>query len=223
MTVNPEAVASVSILPTRVPLQVGQTAELITTVVGSRGTNLSGRSVTWRTTNAQIASVSPAGVVTAVAEGSATVTATTGGVSGQAAVIVTAPDPGVTRPLLDDETVVSSIRATVSGFVSNLNDALQSRTMEDIRSAYGVALPASDGDYWQTLVQTGDFRDFEVEMLRMFEPESMGDRWRADFDVTLRFRASRGNEETQIAFRSEFLTASGSVEIATLRMRAQQE
>src|SRR5439155_23530059 len=50
-----------------------------------------GQSFTWRSNNTAVATVSAGGLVTAVAAGSATISATSGGITGTAAVTVTAP------------------------------------------------------------------------------------------------------------------------------------
>src|SRR5439155_885632 len=55
----------------------------------ANGTALSGRAVTWATSNAAVATVSASGLVTSVAAGSATITATSEGQSGTSAITVT--------------------------------------------------------------------------------------------------------------------------------------
>jgi Bacterial Ig-like domain (group 2) len=89
---QPMAVASVEITPATVSLQVGATTTLTATPRSSSGAALSGRSVTWSSSNAASASVSD-GVVTAVGPGSATITATSEGRSGSAQVSVAALAP----------------------------------------------------------------------------------------------------------------------------------
>jgi uncharacterized protein YjdB len=82
-------VASVTVAPTTASLTVGQTAQLTATPKDANGTPLSGRAVTWATSNAGVATVSTTGVVTGVAAGTATITATSEGQSGTAAITVT--------------------------------------------------------------------------------------------------------------------------------------
>lgn len=64
----------VSLAQTQLNLIVGNTASLLATVSPSTASN---KSVAWRTSNARIASVNLNGMVTAIANGSATITATT--------------------------------------------------------------------------------------------------------------------------------------------------
>jgi len=90
ITVIPIPVARVTVSPPTVTLSVGATADLIATPRDSAGNALAGRQVVWATTNAAVATVSSAGVVTAVALGSTEVTATSEGKSGTASVTVAA-------------------------------------------------------------------------------------------------------------------------------------
>src|SRR4029077_7741633 len=67
----------------------GQTVQLSATPKDASGGALSGRTVTWATSNAAVASVSGSGLVTGVAAGTATITATSEGQTGTATVTVT--------------------------------------------------------------------------------------------------------------------------------------
>src|SRR6266571_2989223 len=89
ITVTNVPVGSVTVSPAAVSLTVGQTMQLAATPKDANGTALSGRAVTWGTSNAAVATVSASGVVTGVAAGSATITATSEGQSGTAALTVT--------------------------------------------------------------------------------------------------------------------------------------
>jgi len=89
ITVNPPPVASVAVNPATASVQVGQTAQLTATPQDASGNPLSGRVVTWASSNTAIATVNASGLVSAVAAGSATITATSEGKSGSAAVTVT--------------------------------------------------------------------------------------------------------------------------------------
>jgi len=67
---------------------LGATDALSATVRDQNGNIMSGASVSWTSSSAAVASVSASGVVTAVANGSATVTASSGAANGQASVTV---------------------------------------------------------------------------------------------------------------------------------------
>jgi hypothetical protein len=84
--------ASVTVSPASATVTVGQTLQLVATLKDAVGSVLSG-TVSWASSNSAVATVSGSGLVTGVAAGSATVTATSGGVTGSAGVAVTAPPP----------------------------------------------------------------------------------------------------------------------------------
>lgn len=91
--VVPDAVARVEITPLRLDLQPGQTGQLLATTYAADGALLSGRRVTFAVANPTIATVSEAGLVTALVAGNTTVTATSEGRSATANVVVTLSTP----------------------------------------------------------------------------------------------------------------------------------
>ena len=91
VNVSAVPVASIRISPATTTLMTGQTAQLQGDALDNAGNVLPGRQVLWFTSNATIATVSPNGTVTAVAAGSATITATSEGKTGTASVAVTLP------------------------------------------------------------------------------------------------------------------------------------
>ncbi len=86
-------VTTVTVSPGTVSVQVGSTSNLTATVKDQNGNTMSGQTVTWSSDNTNIATVNSSGVVTGVAAGSATITATSSGKSGTSAATVTAPPP----------------------------------------------------------------------------------------------------------------------------------
>jgi uncharacterized protein YjdB len=99
VTVTPAPVASVSVSPSATSVTVGQAVQLTATPRDANGTALTGRVITWGSSNTAVATLSGSGLVSGVAVGSATITATSEGQSGTAAVTVTAaPPPGTTWP-----------------------------------------------------------------------------------------------------------------------------
>jgi uncharacterized protein YjdB len=90
VTVTSVPVASVDVTPSSLSLSVGQTGQLTATPRDAAGNPLSGRVVTWSTSNGGVATVNGSGLVTAQGAGTATVTATSEGQSGSAQVTVTA-------------------------------------------------------------------------------------------------------------------------------------
>lgn len=91
ISVTPVAVASVSVAPAKVDLAPGARTQLSVVCYDAAGKPLDGRATVWASSNASIATVDDAGAVTAIAAGTATITATSEGVSGGAAVSVAIP------------------------------------------------------------------------------------------------------------------------------------
>ena len=89
VTVGPAPVASVSVSPASTSLTTGQTVQLTATPRDASGNALTGRVVTWASSNTTVATVNGSGLVTALTAGSATITATSEGKSGTAMVTVT--------------------------------------------------------------------------------------------------------------------------------------
>jgi trimeric autotransporter adhesin len=89
LTVSAVPVATVTLVPSAATVAVGQTAQLIARVADSTGALLDGRAVTWRSDTPAAVTVDALGVVSAVAAGSARITATAEGRSGSAVVTVT--------------------------------------------------------------------------------------------------------------------------------------
>ena len=83
-------VASVTVNPPTADLQVGQTLELDAVVRDSAGNVLGGRAIVWSSSNGLRATVTANGAVTAHSGGTTTISATSEGMSGTAAVTVTA-------------------------------------------------------------------------------------------------------------------------------------
>ncbi|HMH81391.1 MAG TPA: Ig-like domain-containing protein [Gemmatimonadales bacterium] len=91
---NRAGVAAVTVDPASADVPVGQTVQLTATLRDTAGNPLSGRTVTWQSSDGGVASVSTSGLVLGLAEGAATITATSEGQSGSSAITVTAPPPG---------------------------------------------------------------------------------------------------------------------------------
>ncbi len=79
VTVAPVPVASVALSPASASLFLGQSVQLTATPLDSVGGVLTGRIVTWTSSNPSVATVTASGLVTAAAAGAATITATSEG------------------------------------------------------------------------------------------------------------------------------------------------
>lgn len=87
----PFPVATVAVTPNTSTLQIGGTTALVAVTTDSSGHVVTGRTILWASLNDSVASVSSTGTVTAVAPGQATISATSEGKVGTAAITVMAP------------------------------------------------------------------------------------------------------------------------------------
>jgi Bacterial Ig-like domain (group 2) len=79
LRVNPATVGGIRIAPASLALRVGEAALLKASVQGSRGATLPGVGVEWQSSDPQIASVSPEGVVRGLRFGTVRIAASAGG------------------------------------------------------------------------------------------------------------------------------------------------
>src|SRR6266566_2390624 len=85
---SPPPVASVVVTPQTSTIGPAETVHFSAVPKDAAGNTLSGRTITWSTSDASVAMVSTAGLVTGVAAGSATISATAEGKAGQSAITV---------------------------------------------------------------------------------------------------------------------------------------
>jgi uncharacterized protein YjdB len=122
-------VATVQVAPATANLVVNAVQQFTASAFGVDGAVLTGRAVTWSSTNVSVATVSATGLATGVSPGSATVVATVEGRTATAAVVVTAPPVSTVS--------VTPATATV------ITGATQSLTAT-VRDVAGVVLPGRD-------------------------------------------------------------------------------
>ncbi|MEO8619836.1 MAG: fibronectin type III domain-containing protein [bacterium] len=103
-------VASVTLAPPSASLDVGTTVTLVATMRDAGGTVLTGRVVTFQSSDSGVATFTGLGVVRAIRMGQATITATSEGVSAQALVTVT--DPSITPPTAPTSLVATAVSTT---------------------------------------------------------------------------------------------------------------
>ena len=133
---DPEiAVASVSLSQSAVTLEVGGTSNLTATIQPSNATN---KAVSWSTSNQSVATVNN-GTVTAVAEGTATITATAGGKSATCSVTVNKKVVAVTSVVLDKTEVELEPGETVTLTASVKPDEATGKTVTWTSSDASIA------------------------------------------------------------------------------------
>ncbi len=139
-------VTGVNISPNAVSLQVNRTSTLSATISPA---NASNKNVTWSSNNTAVATVSATGVVTANAQGTATITATTvdGGFTANSSVTVTTVPVGGGTPFVIEAEDLSS----TSG---NFDDAF----------AGGPGLGANITSSGVNYVNSGDWMEYEVNV-----------------------------------------------------------
>jgi len=91
ITVLPPRVASVSVSPGRDTIVLPGSVQLTATPFDENHEPLAGRTVAWNSKSPNVATVNASGLVTGVAAGAATITATSDGQSASAVVVVQAP------------------------------------------------------------------------------------------------------------------------------------
>lgn len=108
------SVTGVSVSPTSISLAVGASSQLTATVSPANATN---NSVNWSSSKTGVATVNASGLVTAVAAGSCTITATTsdGGKTASCAVTVTSASSGSNLALNKVTTVSSTESSSLAG------------------------------------------------------------------------------------------------------------
>jgi hypothetical protein len=91
-------VAAVSVSPSSTSFEVGDSIRLVATAKDAGGAIMGGTTFTWASSDPGVATVNLRGMVKGIADGSAIMTATAQGASGEASVSVTAPAPAPAPP-----------------------------------------------------------------------------------------------------------------------------
>jgi uncharacterized protein YjdB len=88
ITVQLAPVDRIVVTPSNPTVNIGQTVQLTATLYDQRNNVLTGRTVTWLTSDATKATVSSTGLVTALKKGNVNITASSGGKSGSTTVTI---------------------------------------------------------------------------------------------------------------------------------------
>src|SRR2546422_1932529 len=139
-------VASVTVSPATPSLAVGRTLQLAATPTDSAGNPLSGRVVTWATSATSVATVSAAGLVTGVAAGTATITATSEEKGGIATITVSnVPVASLTVSLATAGILVSKTVQLTATPKDAAGNPLSGRVVTWATSATSVATVSATG------------------------------------------------------------------------------
>ena len=96
----PTSPTTVTVSPLTAELDVGETVQLAAVVRDQNSSVMAGATVTWTSSASSVATVDPSGLVTGVAEGTATITASVGDVQGTAEITVVNPVASSDREIL---------------------------------------------------------------------------------------------------------------------------
>jgi CubicO group peptidase (beta-lactamase class C family) len=143
IVVSQPAVALVSIGPDSADVAIRGTRQLAATTRDASGAALSGRAVTWATSNSAVATVNATGLVSALTAGTVTITATSEGRSGTARVRVVAADLAA---IVDSIRQAYNLPALGGAIVTRANGVLAIGVAGTRR--YGVNLPVTINDKW---------------------------------------------------------------------------
>lgn len=145
--VSEREVATVQIVPTTVSVRIGTTVALTAQTSDAEGNLLAGRPIAWSTSNSSIATVSSTGLVTAVAQGAVTISATSENKRiGTAAVTVTLnPVATVAVSPSSDTLAVGTDQALVATLRDASNTVLTGRNIAWSSSNGQVATVSSTG------------------------------------------------------------------------------
>jgi uncharacterized protein YjdB len=151
------AVASVALTPPSNTLIVAQTVQLSAATKDAGGNVLTGRSISWSSSSTAVATVSSAGLVTAVAPGSATIFATSESKSGSATITVTAiPVNAVTVTPPTSTLVVGGTVQLTAATTDAGGHPLTGRTITWVSTTPSVATTSSAGLVTAVAVGTTD-------------------------------------------------------------------
>jgi len=138
-------VATVTVTPATASLFTGATTTLTVSVKDGSGNGLSGRPVSWTTSNAAVATVDGNGTVTAVAAGSAAVTATSEGKSGASQITVLTPVATVAVTPANAVLLIGATTALTATLKDGSNNLLTGRAVTWATSNAAVATVDADG------------------------------------------------------------------------------
>lgn len=136
------AVSSVSISTTSAELEIGKTLQLTATVSPSNATD---KSVSWTTSSATVATVTPTGMVTAKAEGTTNITATCGGKSAVCKVTVKKATIPVTSVELDNTDITIKVGESKTLKVTIKPDNATDKTITWASSKTDIVTVDTDG------------------------------------------------------------------------------
>jgi uncharacterized protein YjdB len=185
VSVSARPVASLEVSPRRGSILVGATLRLSATPRDDAGTAMGGRVVAWTSSNAAVARVSSGGVITGVAPGFATITATSGSAAARVAVTVEPPTAA-------DEPAPADPRPEIERLLETYRRAIESRDLDRLRSAY-PGMTADQEQAWRGFFSNVSALQATLEILEL---DISGDTARARMEATYEYRMNRSETQT---------------------------
>ncbi|HEX4632916.1 MAG TPA: Ig-like domain-containing protein [Gemmatimonadales bacterium] len=141
---------TVTVTPSALSGSVGQTGQLTAVVKNGYGQVMTGAIVAWSSNDTTIVKVNGSGLATGIGAGSATVTATSSGYHGTAAVAVTAGTPITAPAAVSDLSASAATDSTVNLSFTEVNDGTGAPASYEVRFApgtitWGTAAPPVSG------------------------------------------------------------------------------
>ncbi len=211
ISVSQAAVATVTVTPSPITMTVGQTTQFTATLKDAGGSVVNGRVVTWASSNPAAATVSAAGLVTAVASGSTTITASSEGKSGTAGVTISNVAVGSVTVQPQGPSIVQGANVQLSATVRDVNgnvvtDRLvtwsSSSTTQAVVSATGIVTGVGPGVVVITATSEGKSGTTTVTVIQVpvasvtLSPASVSVRTSKTATLTATVKDSLGNVVT---------------------------
>lgn len=133
------AVATVTLQPSAAVLNTGDAGYYLTTLKDAAGNILTGRAISWTSSNPSIASVDNAGLVSGLSAGTATITAASEGKTGSATVTVSTRPPPVGAGAVDLCTLIAGgkVIANDGQFLGSLTNQYNSQSILNPYGSFG--------------------------------------------------------------------------------------
>jgi len=171
----PTPVATVSLTPVDDTVRVGEATQLTATTKDAAGNPLTGRVVTWTSSNTAVATVSATGLVTGVTDGPATITATSETRTATAAIRVFGPCSTALAPFIAvGQTINGSLAATDCRLTDNTfadGYALQVTTATNVQ----IDMTAATFDTYLVLLELVNGSLFERAVNDDVDPDDQSD------------------------------------------------
>lgn len=140
LTVSPRPVASVMVALGQASVTAGTPTSAIATLRAANGDVLTGRAISWTSSNASVANVTDAGVITTLTPGTTTITANSEGQSGSATLTVTPrPVAAVTVTLTQASVIAGTPTSATAIVLADNGEVLTGRAVNWSSSSPAVA------------------------------------------------------------------------------------